>query len=444
MSRIFWLMDYWKFTRNMKDRLKYIVVATILFTGLGAASAQNINTPYSMYGYGILGDKATSMQRQMGGIGYAMHSGRQINVMNPASYASIDSLTFLFDMGADVTFLWSKEGEVKESTIGGGLDYVTLQFPLGKHFGGSIGMLPYSGVGYSFGSDIAHGARSNQGSGGINMAYLGLAANYFGVGLGFNVSYNFGTIVNDLYSTPQNSGQSLFEHVMEIRDWNIDIGLQYTRPIDKFNELTLGFTYSPKKSLHGKSWATIQETQQESRPDTVGFLRLSKNYYTPNCFGVGVNFRHEKTSRFMAEVDFSLQQWSKAKYSPMYQLKDPNDPTAPDRVVFEGMNFNDRMKVAAGLEYVPKVRGTYMQRVAYRIGGYFCNDYLNIRGNRVRDFGITCGLGLHTPQDKTMINVGFEWKRRTTSPTALISENYFNITLGLNFNELWFWQRKIK
>ena len=36
----------------------------------------------------------------MGGIGYAMSSGRQINVMwNPASYACIDSLTFLFDMG---------------------------------------------------------------------------------------------------------------------------------------------------------------------------------------------------------------------------------------------------------------------------------------------------------------------------------------------------------
>ena len=71
--------------------------------------AQSVS-PYSMYGYGIIGDHATSMQRQMGGVGYAMNSGRQINVMNPASYASIDSITFLFDLGADVAFIHRTEG----------------------------------------------------------------------------------------------------------------------------------------------------------------------------------------------------------------------------------------------------------------------------------------------------------------------------------------------
>ena len=428
----------------MNRRLRNVIAIVAIFCGSALMWGQNIATPYSMYGYGILGDKATSMQRQMGGVGYAMHSGRQINVMNPASYASIDSLTFLFDMGADLSFLWSKEGDAKESSIGGGLDYVTLQFPLSKHFGASIGMLPYSGVGYAFGSDIAHGARSNQGSGGINMAYLGMAANYYGVGLGFNVSYNFGTIVNDIYSNPANSGEMLFEHVMEIRDWDINIGLQYSRQLTKFDWISLGLTYSPKKSLHGKSWATLQETQQETLPDTIGRLNLSKNYETPNSFGAGINYTHEKVSRFMAEIDFTYQLWSKAKFSPMHRLPDPNSPTSNQGVIFEGMDFYNRMKINAGFEYVPKVRGSYLQRVAYRLGGYFCNDYLNIQGNRVKDFGITCGLGLRTPQDKTMINVGFEWKHRMTSPVSMISENYFNITLGLNFNELWFWQRKIR
>ena len=412
-----------------------LAVMAAMATGV---KAQNINTPYSMYGYGILGDRATSMQRQMGGIGYAMRSGRQINVMNPASYASIDSLTFLFDMGADLTLLWSKEGSTKEQTTGGGLDYVTLQFPVGKHFGASIGMLPYSGVGYAFGSDIAHGARENEGSGGINMAYLGFAGNYYGVGLGFNVSYNFGTIINNLYGRPAGSGEYLAERVMQIRDWDINIGLQYTAPLSRFDALTAGVTYSPKKSLHGKTWVTIQETSQETYPDTVGYRNMSGHYYMPNSIGVGLNYTHEKISRFMAEVDFTWQQWSKAPYAPVYRLDDPT------QIVASGFDFYDRTKIAVGLEYVPKVRGTYMQRVAYRIGGYFVDDYLNINGNRMKEYGLTCGLGFHTPQDKTIINVGFEWKHRTTRPTTLISENYFNITLGLNFNELWFWQRKIK
>ena len=128
-----------------------------------AAMAQNANTPDSMYGYGILGDRATSMQRQMGGVGIAMSSGRQINVMNPASYAAIDSTTFLFDMGADVSLIWSEENGKKANSTGGGLDYVTLQFPICKFMGASVGLLPYSSVGYAFGNDIVHGTMENQG-----------------------------------------------------------------------------------------------------------------------------------------------------------------------------------------------------------------------------------------------------------------------------------------
>lgn len=401
-------------------------------------AAQNVATPYSMYGYGMLGDRATSMQRQMGSVGYALSSGRQINVMNPASYAAIDSLTFLFDLGADVSFIFSKEGSVKDKSTGGGLDYITMQFPISRHFGGSVGMLPYSGVGYSFGNEVAHGSLENQGQGGINMAYLGFAGGIGGFSLGFNVSYNFGNIVNDVYTNPSNNGRSLFEHVMQVRDWDINIGAQYAFKVTKNDKITIGATYSPKKSLHGKSWATIQELTQESRPDTVGSLRLKGNYYTPNSYGVGLNFTHERVSRLNIEFDFTFQEWSKAPYSALYSLKNP------ENVIFRGMNFFNRTKYALGAEYVPNIRGNYGQRMAYRLGGYYTNDYLNINGNRVREYGVTCGVGFHTPQDKTIINLGVEWKHRAAHPATLISENYLNITLGVNFNELWFYQRKIR
>ena len=235
-----------------------LLILTVL-AAIGGANAQNVTTPYSMYGYGILGDRATSMQRQMGSVGYAMNSGRQINVMNPASYASIDSLTFLFDIGADVSMLWQKEGNVKENSTGGGLDYITMQFPICKYMGGSIGLLPYSSVGYAFGKDVSHGAMQNQGSGGINQAYIGVAGKYAGFSLGVNFSYSFGNIINDVYSTPSSTGQTLFEHVMQIRDWDINFGLQYTAKLSRTDRITAGVTFAPKKSLHGNTWATIQE-----------------------------------------------------------------------------------------------------------------------------------------------------------------------------------------
>ena len=418
----------------MNKKTLLLLVACV---ACSAAFAQNISTPYSMYGYGIIGDRATSMQRQMGSVGYAMQSGRQINVMNPASYAAIDSLTFLFDIGADFAMIKRKNQSVTENSYGGGLDYVTMQFPLSKHFGGSIGMLPYSGVGYAFGSDVTHGTLENQGNGGINMAYLGLAASYFGVSLGFNVSYNFGNIINDIYTNPT-SGRSLFEHVMQIRDWDINIGLQYRADLTKNDRLVIGATYAPKKTILGRSWATIQEMTMEQLPDTVGYLNLKDNYYTPTSIGAGVSYVHERTWRLSVELDYTFQQWSKAKYSPMRSMKDPAN------IIFQGMDFYDRSRYALGAEFIPNMRGKYYERMRYRIGAYYADDYLNIQGNRLREYGITCGVGLHTPSDKTIINFGLEWKHRSAHPTPLITENYFNITLGVNFNELWFYQRKIK
>ncbi len=47
------------------------------------------------------------------------------------------------------------------------------------------------------------------------------------------------------------------------------------------------------------------------------------------------------------------------------------------------------------------------------------------------------------PNGKTMINIGFEWRHRQAYPQALLTENHFTVTLGINFNEMWFFQRRI-
>lgn len=415
-------------------KLKMLMAALVCTV---PALAQNVSTPYSMYGYGILGDRATSMQRQMGGVGYAMNSGRQINVMNPASYAAIDSLTFLFDMGADLSFIWSQEGDAKEKSTGGGLDYLTMQFPISKYLGGSVGLLPYSSVGYAFGNDISHGTMENQGSGGINELYLGLSGKIKGFSIGFNVSYDFGNIVNDVFANPS-SGSTKFEHVMKVRDWNIVLGAQYTQKIGRYDRFVLGATYSPKKTLLGTTWATIQETTQESTPTEVARMSLKNHFYTPNSVGAGISYTHERVSRFNVEFDYTWQGWKDCRYSPLYSIDNP------EVVVFNGMEFNNRSRYAAGAEYVPKLRGSYMQRAAYRLGAYYTDDYLKIHGNGVREYGVTAGVGFPTVEGKTMINLGFEWKMRQAHPQALLKENYFNITLGVNFNEVWFFKRKIR
>ena len=69
---------------------------------------------------------------------------------------------------------------------------------------------------------------------------------------------------------------------------------------------------------------------------------------------------------------------------------------------------------------------------------------MNVNGNTVRDYGATFGVGLPAPGSKTTVNIGFEWKHRYSAPTSLIKEDYFNITVSVNVNEMWFWKNKIR
>ncbi|MDE7402377.1 MAG: hypothetical protein K2M87_03065 [Muribaculaceae bacterium] len=414
--------------------MKKLTTALLLMAASVLTVLADQNTPYSMYGYGILGDRATSMQRQMGGVGVAMNSGRQVNVMNPASYSAVDSLTFLFDMGADLSIIWSQQGSVKERATGGGLDYVTMQFPLARHFGGSIGLVPYSSVGYAFGNEIKHGTMSNQGSGGINELYLGFSGEVKGFSLGVNVSYDFGNIVNDVFANPV-GGSTKVEHVMRVRDWNILIGAQYTARFTRNDRIVAGLTWSPKKAMLGRTWVTKQETTLESKPTYLIDTNMRRLYQQPNTVGAGLSYTHEKVSRFNVELDYLWQDWSKAKFSSLY---------ADDKLVFEGMNFQNRQRWSLGAEIVPKVRGSYLERVTYRVGAYYADDYLKIKGNGVREYGVTAGFGFPTPEGKTIVNLGLEWKHRQAHPQSLVAENYLNINLGINFNEVWFFKRKIR
>lgn len=393
------------------------------------AWAQNSTvTPYSKYGYGMLNDNATSAQRAMGGVGVAMNSGRHINVMNPASYAAIDSLTFLFDMGVDMKNVWSNENGVNETNLTGGLDYITMAFPISKRIGASLGMLPFSSTGYSFAETIDNGTTSRVGSGDINEIYVGAAVSPIdNAYVGANFYYLFGTTLNDVYAYTVTGSTSLFERYMRVRDWRLDIGVQYDIPLPRDSKITLGATFSPGKSFHGETYGVHYDTSQSTATrDTTGYTKLGGKYSMPAMWAVGACYNWR--NRLQAELDLSYQAWSKAKYT---KLED-----------FENTTFNNRWKAAVGLQWTPVPRGTYWRRAQYRLGAHYTRDYISIRGNSLREYGVSAGVGLPVAVFKSVVSIGVEYKHRQASPQALIKEDYLNITLGINFNEMWF--RKLK
>ena len=414
-------------------RIDKKIIALLLLAAVsccGTAIAQIVSTPYSKMGYGMLTDNASSIQRSMGGVGYAMKGGRIVNVMNPASYANVDSLTFLWDVGIDVTNLWSKENDNKGYNFGGGLDYLTGHFKVAKGLGAAFGLLPYSSVGYSYGGDIDGGFESRSGSGGFNQLFVGVGYEPVkNLSVGFNFAYLFGT--TSTTTLIQSKSSSYFTRNMKIRDWNAQVGVQYSLPLSKGRDLlTVGASFQPKKSFHGDAWGTRYDSQ-DTKADTIGYTSMKGNYEQP--FGIGVGASYNWNHRLTVEADYTYQKWSDAKYMPIGGFEP------------QTMQFDDRWKAALGVQYTPNRRGSYVGAMAFRAGVFYNHDYLNYSGNNVRDYGASVGIGLPAPGgNKTTVNLGIEWRHRESSPVQLITENYLNITLGINFNELWFWKSRIR
>ncbi len=405
------------------------VLLAVACLAISASGQNGTMTPYSRFGYGILGDNATAAQQAMGGIGYGMNSGRQINVMNPASYARVDSLTFLFDMGVDFTSMWSSEiidgKRTSENQLGGGLSYVTMQFPVSKRLGMSLGVLPFSSVGYAFGNNIEHGYASRQGSGSINQLYLGLGAKIFkGFNLGVNVAYLFGTTLNDTYALTMSGSTGLYEREMRVRDFRINIGAQYTTDIGT-DALTFGLVYTPGKKLLGKTRTLFYDTSADAsrEPQETDVFKLNDRYKLADTYGAGINYLWR--DRLMVEADFTFQPWSDCIYNG------------------EKDQLADRYKIAIGAQFQPQPRGGYFKRTQYRLGTFYDRDYLMVRGNNVREYGAAVGVGLPVPGFKTVVSLSVGWLHRQAYPTALIKEDYLNVTIGINFNEMWFRKSKI-
>lgn len=78
------------------------------------------------------------------------------------------------------------------------------------------------------------------------------------------------------------------------------------------------------------------------------------------------------------------------------------------------------------------------------MGTFYNHDYLMVGNNNVIEYGFTAGLGLPVKGFKTIVNLGFEYRHRQADPNPLIKENFLNFTLGVNFNEMWFWKNKIR
>src|SRR5690554_7762949 len=134
---------------NIRKERLLLLFALLTITPVIFAQQVGSNSPYGRYGYGLLSNPSVGASDAMGGLSYGLRRSQHVNPGNPASYSELDSLTFIFDFGIPGHYARLNDGVNQQEFYNGNFDYVAIQFPLLRNMGASIGLLPYSKVGYN-------------------------------------------------------------------------------------------------------------------------------------------------------------------------------------------------------------------------------------------------------------------------------------------------------
>lgn len=445
---------------NIKKKRFPLLIAFLTITTVILAQQVGSNSPYGRYGFGVLSNPALGASEAMGGISYGLRRSQQVNPGNPASYSELDSLTFIFDLGVSAQLSSMSDGVNSRDFYNGNLDYIALQFPLFRNMGGSMGLLPYSKVGYNFGnrrslSDIQY-LETYRGTGGLSQVYFGAAWEPFkSLSIGANVSYLFGNFSHSRISTPVTSNALISEgkNRFSIRELKYDLGLQYSYNISNTKSITFGAVYSPQITTKADVYSSVMNYTSDpyQSPNLEPIQIISSDtlsgegFQIPQTFGAGLTYQ---TENFLVGVDGTYQLWKNSAYSSQLDgLTDNN-------------RYNDLYRINAGAEYViDPYSQNFFNRIRFRGGISYSNSYINVSVSNpessqnigmgsYNEYGINIGLGLPFHDLRTghlsMLNIGFGYSRQDPNSQFMVGQDMFKISVNMNVNELWFFKRQFE
>ena len=432
--------------------LSLIIFITLVGTLFGQQSNFGVDSPYGRYGFGVLSKPALGATESMGGISYGIRRGSNVNPGNPASYSAADTLNFTMEMGVSGQYSKLSDGINSHSFENGNFDYLAFQFPVYKNFGMSVGLLPYSKVGYDFGRDILSDEISYRetfyGSGGLSQIYGGIAyAPIKEFSVGANVSYLFGRITHtqDIPALGQTGEASNRQASSSFTLKNVmfDLGAQYTYTINDRQSMTLGAVYTPSvkntTSVNFTDYLYSSTGSQLLPSDTL----YNQAFDLPETFGVGLSYT---SVNWLVGVDGTFQKWANAKY--------------PDELDNMTLNtrYNDKYSVALGAEYVADpVNRNFFKRVRLRGGLSYSNSYTNAKvydptnnnnlgSHGYKEYGVNVGFGLPfrdmVSGRISMVNLGFGYSIMDPEHKYMIKEEMFKVSVNININEFWFFKRQ--
>lgn len=414
-----------------------------------AVLGQNYNNnPYTRFALGDLVTSGFSYNRSLGGSSIALRPSNQINYLNPASYTSQDTLSFLFQAGvsAQRSHLTTDLSEDNENNAN--VEYLAMGFPITHWFKFSLGLTPFSRVNYfyrEYQPEAEDVAIENRGNGGFNDFYFGGSIQPFKfLSIGFNAQYLFGkinrSVMVDIPDYTVAGTKIKQEYVAS--NFHYRIGLQlhptFSDKKDQKHRLIVGAIYDLPVDINLKynSLASRNFPSHASYPipDTFNIVTDSTvRLKIPAKIGIGLSYTFNE--KLMISAEYSEQSFSKG-IGGMASISDLSD--------YSSFRF--------GADYVPvpmssRERANYFERVHYCIGGHYTNTYISLKNTPIVDYGISIGVNMPLKNQQKLYTLStfsltYEYGVRGTTDNGLIKDNYHLITLGISLHDYWFMQPK--
>ena len=424
------------------NKYRFFAILSIIVCTLPIWAENGMNSPYTRYGFGQLSSMSVGANKGIGGTGIGLQNSSQINLLNPASYAAVDTLTFLMDIGASLHNTNFAESGVKMNARNTTFDYLAMQFRLSPRLGMTIAMMPFSNIGYNFSNSAIINSYQDPitgeiikveegeeisvtnryyGDGGLRQVTAGLGWRPFkGFSIGANFSYLYGEAYHYVYNQYNESSISTRtkQYLADISTYKTDFGAQYQATFGK-NRITLGATYQLGHTIDNDIYIIdmISTGSTVTSSDTLRSTPMS----IPSGYGVGISYTYDQRLTFAA--DYSVQQYSTAE--------------------FFGMKGADYHRASIGVEYIPEhITRKLFRRARYRAGLHMATAHYQIGDQQgPTEYGASIGIGLPIMNgwgSKSVINISGQAVHVRPNAPGMITENYLRLSIGLSLNETWF------
>jgi hypothetical protein len=436
-------MKFLNLMRKNKNTFGFFIVLLLSILPYASIAQVRIDSPYSRFGIGDVNSSNNAKTDAMGGLSFSISDANHINTNNPASYAAMDSGSFVFDAGFKGLMLNSKSlGGTSESNYFN-LGHLKVAMPITRWLRASIGLMPFTAVGYDVkGSDqidsIGTVEHRYTGDGGLNRFYLGAGIKIIkNLHVGVNASYVFGkgTYNRETFMLDQaNAFKVRATNQVDVGSFYFDYGIQYMLRISDKEKDQLG-NKRPKFLKFGFIYANKQNLSSELNSKAITFTNGSDDFefikdtvfldnghqgdvVIPAKFGGGLSYY--SGNKWMIGFDMKYQDWSK----------------------YEAFGKSDSL--VSSLTY--NIGGAYrIKGFSFRAGFRYFDSYLQLKNHKIDDYGISFGVGFPLRQNSmtiSYVDLGFEFGRRGTTSDGLIEQNYFKVNLGITIRNTWFQRTK--